>query len=244
MRIREKLIVLPRNPASARYAPGAPRSKARLSLVSSKKNQIIDDDPWREKHKAALPERELPSELPQAFAGSDKFVSTTMGQPHTAIYGKIGPAGGDKVGIFDGRTAPEGVYGFDFARWVHNGKALWVYAAHIEGDILYVIASYPGYAREIGGKTGYLAALDAKTGKLLWQTGSRVANSYNMAIGADFLVCGYGFTAERDYLFVLDKKTGRTLQRISVKSAPEHIALEGSQLFVRCYDTDYVFKLR
>lgn len=244
MRFREKLIVLPRNPSGARYAPGAARSKTRLSLVSSKANQIIDDGPWREKHKAALPERERTGELPENYAGSHIFVSATPDTVTAAIYGKIGPAGGDKVALFDGRTDPIGFHGFDFAKWAQNGKALWVYAAHVENDILYVIASYPGYAREVGGKTGYLAALELKTGKLLWQTGPRVANSYNLALGSDFLICGYGFTAEPDYLFVVDKKTGRTVQRIFVKSAPEHIALEGNQLFVRCYNMDYVFKVR
>ncbi|MGC4045944.1 MAG: hypothetical protein QM758_19300 [Armatimonas sp.] len=244
MRVREKLIVVPRNPSGARYATGAARSKTRLSLVSSKKNQIIDDEPWREKHKAALPQRERPAELPEAFLGADKFVSLTPGQITSAIYSKIGPGGGDKVAIFEGQPGPTPSYGFDFAKWVQNGKALWIYAAHVEGDILYVIASYPGYANEIGGKTGYLAAPDVKTGKLLWQTGPRVANSYNLAVGSDFLICGYGFTAEPDYLFVVDKKTGRTLQRIPMKTAPEHIALEGNQLFVRCYNTDYIFKVR
>jgi outer membrane protein assembly factor BamB len=244
LRIGEKRIVLPRNPAGALYAPGTPRSKTRLSLVSMKKNQITDDYVWRQKHAAALPVRERPTGLPEAIEGI-KFVSASMGPVTAAIYGKFSVAAGDLVGIFEGTE--EGLVAsreFDFSKWVHNRKALWLYTAQADTDTLYVVASSPGYAREVGGKTGYLAALDIKTGKQLWQAGPRVANCNSIVVGKDSIFCGYGFTDEPDYLFVLDKKTGRTVQRLRVKSAPEYLAQEEDHLYVRCYDTDYIFKVR
>jgi hypothetical protein len=237
--------LLPCNPSGSRYAPGRPIGKTRLALASAKKNQITDSDAWLEKHADRQPSRKAPTGIPDTYKDARLVAANLLCDPVAVIYGKVSQAAGTIVTLFD--STEEGLierHSFDFARWMHGGKALWVYAAHAEGDRVYVIASYPGYASEIGGKTGYLAALDAKTGKLLWQAGARVANCYNLAVNDDCIVCGYGFTREPDHLFVIDKKTGRTLQKLAVKSAPEHLSIEGDQLFVRCYDTDYVFKVR
>jgi hypothetical protein len=240
----EKRRTLPRNPSGAVYGPGRPTSKTRLRLVSQKRNQVTDDGDWLVQHATGLPVRMCPPALPEMF-GPDTFVAGTYESPMAVgIYGSVSLSAGTAVVTF---TPTEGgndraVQCFDFAKWVHSGKALWIYAAQLDEKALYVAASYPGYAHEVGGKTGYLAALDSSSGKLLWQAGPRIANTYNVAVGKDFLICGYGFTREPDFLFVLDKKTGRTLQKIAVKSGPEHIQIVEDRVFVRCYDTDYVFQ--
>jgi hypothetical protein len=45
-------------------------------------------------------------------------------------------------------------------------------------------------------------------------------------------------------LYVLDRRTGRIVQRVALKSAPEHLRLKGDRVYVRCYDMDYVFRLK
>ncbi len=241
----EKRQTLPRNPASAAYGPGRPTTKARLSLVSQQRNEITDSDAWLAQHSAGLPTRTCPPALPATF-GPGKFVVGTYENPAAVgVYGAVSLSAGTFVVTFE--PTEEGndraLHIFDFARWVHGNKSLWVYTAQPDDKTLFVIASSPGYAHEVAGKTGYLAALELSSGKLLWQAGPRVANTYNLAIGKDFLICGYSFTAEPDYLFLLDKKTGRTLQKIRVKSAVEHLQLVDDRLYVRCYDADYVFKV-
>ncbi len=241
----EKRQILPRNPSGAVYGAGRPTSRARLSLVSQKRNEITDDGDWLAQNAAGLPLRKCPPALPETF-GPGKFVVGTYGSPAAVgVYGTGSMASGESVVTFT--PTEEGndraLRCFDFSKWVHSGKALRVYAAQPDEKTLFVIASSPGYAHEVAGKTGYLAALELSTGKLLWQAGPRIANTYNLAIGKDFLICGYGFTREPDFLFVIDKKTGRTVQKISVKSGPEHIRLAEDKVFVRCYDTDYVFQV-
>jgi hypothetical protein len=59
----------------------------------------------------------------------------------------------------------------------------------------------------------------------------------------DAVISGYGFTAEPDYLYVLNKRTGSTLQRVAVKSGPEHLIQQNDRMFVRTYDTDYVLRI-
>ena len=55
---------------------------------------------------------------------------------------------------------------------------------------------------------------------------------------------GYGFTAEPDFLFVLDMKTGEVVEKTKVKSGPEVILDKSGELYVRTYDHDYVFGVR
>jgi hypothetical protein len=237
--------LLSRNPAGPQYAPGRPTAKTRLALVSQKANQVTDSDAWLEQHSDRRPVRGEVRGIPGTNKDARLVSANLICDPAAVIYGKVSQAAGTIVTLFD--STEEGLierHSFDFGRWVHGGKPLWIYAAWAEKEALYVIASSPGYAKEVGGKTGYLTALDIKTGKLLWQAGPRVANCYNIGMDGDVIVCGYGFTGEPDFLFVIDKKTGRTVQKIAVKSAPEHLSIEDNQLFVRCYDTDYVFKIR
>ena len=54
----------------------------------------------------------------------------------------------------------------------------------------------------------------------------------------------YGFTREPDYLYLLDRKTGRVRDRLLLPSAPEEIIRRGNRLFVRTYDHDVVAELR
>ena len=47
---------------------------------------------------------------------------------------------------------------------------------------------------------------------------------------------GYGFTAEPDWLYLLDRRTGRVVERLSLPSAPEKITRRGKRFLVRTYD--------
>ena len=58
------------------------------------------------------------------------------------------------------------------------------------------------------------------------------------------IVAGYGFTAEPDFVVVLDRATGAVQQRIKVPSGPEVFALVGERLYVRTYDRDLVFSVK
>ena len=51
-----------------------------------------------------------------------------------------------------------------------------------------------------------------------------------------YLLTGYGFTAEPDYLYLLDRRTGRVVERLTLPSAPEKITRSGKRFVVRTYD--------
>ena len=52
----------------------------------------------------------------------------------------------------------------------------------------------------------------------------------------DTIVSGYGFTAEPDYLYAIDRATGKVQGRLLLPSAPQTIARHGNILTVVTYD--------
>jgi hypothetical protein len=62
-------------------------------------------------------------------------------------------------------------------------------------------------------------------------------------VTGDLIVAGYGFTAEPDFLYLLDRRSGRILDRLPVASSPEIIKLRGDRLEVRTYDCKVVARI-
>lgn len=110
--------------------------------------------------------------------------------------------------------------------------------------LLYVEHTNLGYAKESKGLNAYVAAVDLDSGDLVWHSAPLVANGRDFAVVRGAVVCGYGFTAEPDFVFVLDGQTGAVRQKIPVSSGPDHFVLKDDTLRVRTYDTDYVFDVR
>lgn len=81
------------------------------------------------------------------------------------------------------------------------------------GKTLIAQVTYNGYAKDSGGKNGYLAAFDSATGALAWTSAPLVSNSYETFVSGGSIVTGYGFTAEPDFLYVLDLTTARSIKR-------------------------------
>jgi len=70
-----------------------------------------------------------------------------------------------------------------------------------------------------------------------------VANARTFVVAGNLIVSGYGFTAEDDFLYLLDRRTGNVLDRVRVPSAPEVIKLRGDRLHVRTYDRQVVARI-
>jgi hypothetical protein len=54
---------------------------------------------------------------------------------------------------------------------------------------------------------------------VVWRSPNLVSNHRVWILG-DYLVTGYGFSDERDYLFVLNKWTGAVVQKLPLPKAP------------------------
>lgn len=117
------------------------------------------------------------------------------------------------------------------------------WAGVVDGT-LYVSNAHRTYAESSGGLNGFITAIDPVSCELLWRSEPLVGNSENFVVVGDAIISGYGFTGEDDFIYVLNRHTGSTVERIPVPSAPEYLFAEGDRLYVRCYDTDLVFSIR
>jgi hypothetical protein len=149
----------------------------------------------------------------------------------------------------DGATqhvvAAPGRYAYDFRRYASPPRIApgardfvyeqTVYAKEAAG-LLIVETAHSTYAKSSSGLNAYVNAVDLKTKRLRWRSPALVANAGNFVLLNETIVSGYGFTAEPDYLYALDRTTGRVKGRLLLPSAPERIARHGDVLTVDTYD--------
>lgn len=260
----QNLTTLPAPPF--RYSLSTPNQSAaihplRLRLISAKPNRITDGDDWLGANGLALPAYEVPNPFQNKPGHLPEFVPEKFGdrllvkaircqEAVLLIYGTDFSDGRYLIALDP--ASGEFLYGFDFLRYSYpptfaerdrdfvRQRIEWAWQ---ENRVLYVSHAHSTYARASGGSNAYLTALDTATGAVLWRSQPLVANAANFALVGDTLIAGYGFTAEPDDLYLLDKKTGAVYERIKLKSGPEYILLKGDQLYVRTYDTDYRFRV-
>jgi outer membrane protein assembly factor BamB len=118
-----------------------------------------------------------------------------------------------------------------------------VHFAQVVGRALVVAAWRNGYAKDSGGKTGNIAAFSLENGKLIWSSEPLVTTSAGFVVTKDHIVTGYGFTAEPDNLFALELATGKTIQKLQLRSGPDFILRKDDRIFVRTYDSEAVFRM-
>lgn len=91
----------------------------------------------------------------------------------------------------------------------------------------------------------YIMAIDLETGDLLWKSRPLTCNSDNFAVIGDVIVCGYGFTAEPDFIYQLDKNNGFEIDNRRIKTKADYFVYkeDENRLYVRTYDTNYVYEV-
>jgi len=168
-----------------------------------------------------------------------------------ALYGRDAASARILLAVDPGTIEPR--YGFDFRNYVWPtriapGEREFVYERVVwarEADgVLYVEHAHPTYARSSYGRNGYITAIDLRRKRVIWRSPALVANAATFVLAGPYLISGYGFTAEPDYLYLLDRRSGRPLERLHLPSAPERIARRGERLLVRTYDHDAVVRIR
>lgn len=166
-------------------------------------------------------------------------------QPGTTfvVYGEtvvaaLGPRGGLKYAFdlssfgFPPRSVAPGAYGPQEIVWARQ-----------LGRLLVVQTNHLGYASDSAGRNGYLTGIDLDTGRVRWRSPSLVANAPHFVFMRGLIVSGYGFTAEKDWLYLVDPRTGGVRVRLALPSAAERITLQGGRIVVRCYDAQVVARL-
>jgi hypothetical protein len=138
------------------------------------------------------------------------------------------------------------LYAFDFGAFLRppgGGEVEPVTWAREADGVLYVSNGHLTYASTTRGRNAYLSAVDLRSKRTRWRSAALVANARTFVVSDDLIVAGYGFTAEPDFLYLLDRGSGRVLDRLPVPSAPELVKLRAGVLHVRTYDGQLVVRL-
>ena len=120
-------------------------------------------------------------------------------------------------------------------KWYVNGNN-----AYLKDGIFYGASVANGYAQP---NTCFVFAYDLENEKLLWRSADQTYNSMNFLVKGDVIFCGYGFTAEDDYLYQLDKNTGEIIDRLLLKKMPDLIVEQDGKLYVHTYSYNYVIEI-
>jgi outer membrane protein assembly factor BamB len=102
--------------------------------------------------------------------------------------------------------------------------------------VLYVENTHLTFASAPRRRNAYISAIDLNTRRTLWRSPALVADARTFVLDGGYIISRYGFTAEPDFLYLLDRRTGRVLDRLELPSAPELIRRRGNRLYVRTYD--------
>jgi len=240
--------------AKAAKAPG----KVRLKLVqrSVVKNEITDTDQWFHKNILARPPEPIGENFRFVPAetrwGDLRFFCSNDEGRHAAVYVKETPrTDGVDVRVYDKEYNYTAVlFGPDYVPLKlffledFHPEILEMTNARMVGMSLYFDMNYNGYASIMKKKTGYLAALDLEREEILWVTKKLTSSWRGFLVSGDVIFTGYGFTGEPDFLHVLNRHTGKTLQTVKLKSAHTFIIEKKGALYVRTYDHDYVFDVK
>lgn len=219
-----------------------------LKQIFARPNSSKDVDLWFSYNDFKFPTchpNNCSAKIPSDYQGLVLTSAIPTSEGYFLIYGPH-PEQGHLVLMAD-QEAKKAEYAIDFSNYASIGKEntppLSINYIKREGDILYVSYGHKKLAKDSGGINSFLTAFKLPEGKVLWHSNALIANSFNFAIMGDYLVTGYGNTGEPDFLYLLNKQTGAVTQTVSLVTGPEYIMHRGNQVYVRSYNTNYIFEI-
>lgn len=108
---------------------------------------------------------------------------------------------------------------------------------HYTGCLMFNMAC-PSYASSIGGKGSKLFCYDLDNQEMKWSTPYLTSNDI-FTFNSDYVFCSYGFTGEKDYVFMIDKETGKVLSKMPTTKKVEYMELQQKNDKEYLYCVDY-----
>ncbi|HEX8391669.1 MAG TPA: hypothetical protein VF665_04850 [Longimicrobium sp.] len=190
--------------------------------------------------------RNLASSVPRTLDGLQLFIADPAEGGWVAFYRD--PLSAGELGRNARFRAV--LYGADGGRrWDLPLNPLLSRADHLEiQDIryadgrLYFNEACQSYSREAGGACSALVRVDPVRRVVEWRTGPLTSNNVFLVRGP-YIIAGYGFTAEPDALVLIDRLTGRVLDRKRLDSAHSYLEFAGDDLVVITTDRVHRFRI-
>lgn len=175
---------------------------------------------------------QVPGFVPLMQDTAELFLLDRVGDEFMAFYRD--PYGASSCGLGDSRNCHYFVRIYDvegnerFGVALHEllsaSSQLEVQDVRWADGVLYFNEACQSYSRQAKGKCSSLVAYDPSAGEIRWRTRPLVSNN-RFLIHGDHIVTGYGFTAERDYVYVVRRRDGTVVQKLAVPTAPEGFTL-------------------
>ena len=196
------------------HAEGAEVSPLKWEILSEEDNGIDSADEWYASENLSLP-----------------MIGTDWNSFSDENYEYLWD--GDDLYIYENGTGNcLYVLNYPTDKWYVNGNN-----AYLKDGIFYGASVANGYAQP---NTCFMFAYDLENEKLLWRSADQSYNSMNFVVKGDVLICGYGFTAEPDYLYQINRNTGEIIDRLLLKKMPDLIVEQDGKLYVHTYSYNYV----
>lgn len=230
-------------------------------MIASDSNEIIDYDEWFFDNNLIYNTFEVPNSyrniagnLPEEIAEQwYDLITTNAFYDDSYIYCTYGSnfSEGYILNIYDFYSL-EIVYTLDLSNYCYTPEynsedfdyiQQEINWAVIKDDILFVSHSHSTYAISSNNMNAYLTAIDLSDMSILWRTDPLVSNACNFQVIDDVIICGYGFTDEPDFLYQIDASSGKIIDEVPLKSAPDYIIKKDNILYVRTYNMNYEFEI-
>ena len=131
---------------------------------------------------------------------------------------------------------------YDFTSFgIHDQFQPYIHYAIARNGWLYVALAHDTY-QETNPDTAFILAVSMNSGKVIWRSNNLVCNASNFLILDNTIVCGYGFTAEPDFVYTIDILTGKTMGKLPIKSKAYYFIQpdeESHVIRMITYNTDY-----
>lgn len=105
-------------------------------------------------------------------------------------------------------------------------------------NLLFFNMACPSYSSEIGGKGSKLFCYHVGKEEMVWSTPYLTSNDI-LIFNDKYVFCSYGFTREKDYIFMIDKFTGKIYSKLPVASDVEYIEIQKKNGKELLYAIDY-----
>lgn len=175
---------------------------------------------------------QVPGFVPLMEDTAELFLLDRVGDEFMAFY--RAPYGASSCGLGDDANCHYFVTLYDLegnARWsvaLHEllsaPRYLEVQDVRWADGTLYFNEACQSYSSGAGGKCSALVAYDPAAREVRWRTRPLVSNG-DFLIHGDHIVTGYGFTNERDYVYVVRRSDGKIMQKVPVPKAAERFRL-------------------
>ena len=206
-----------------------------ISKVKEEKTDWLDTETWADEHGFELARRPYSDDY-YKYVGTNpmEYEHMSTGLEIYDVFTDNLHYSLDLYALCNGPDEESGAYSSktQFIRW-----------ATIYDGTLYVSIGHRGYAYEEP-NSSYIVAIAPDTGYVLWRSQPLVSNADNFQIVKDTIICGYGFTDEDDYIYLLDRFTGQQMDKIKVNSGPDQFEVVGDTLYVATYNTAYKFEIQ